>query len=87
MGFRVNVDPEIDRTEEEQDENRCQSTERQHPELPWFEFAATAPSSFQVAARLLALGEKSRSRPTQRLGSAGRSIVEAARDAALDLNH
>jgi hypothetical protein len=40
MGLRVHVDPEIDRTKEEQDENRHQSTERQHPELPCFEFAA-----------------------------------------------
>jgi hypothetical protein len=40
MGFRVRIDPEIDRTKEEQDENRYQGTERQHPELPCFEFAA-----------------------------------------------
>src|SRR4029453_9551198 len=40
MGFRVRIDPEIDRTKEEQDENRYQSAERQHPELPFFEFEA-----------------------------------------------
>ena len=39
MGLRVHVDPEIDRTKEEQDENRHQSTERQHPRLVCSEFA------------------------------------------------